>query len=112
MGGELEILPRSRQDAQDRGLDRFFTGVPCKHGHLAARYVSTTNCVACQVEHARKNGGWQARPSKTAYLDKVRKNIEERGGEAFSTDQIASMCSLDMTLSSSMLPGLSRTVTQ
>ena len=48
-GDELETLPSSREEARGRGLDRFFSGIPCKYGHLAPRYVSTTNCVACQA---------------------------------------------------------------
>ena len=51
---DLSSLPRSRAEAQNLGLERFFTGVPCIHGHVAARYVSTTNCVPCQVERAPK----------------------------------------------------------
>lgn len=31
------ILPSSRAEATERGLDRFFTGVPCVHGHAAPR---------------------------------------------------------------------------
>jgi hypothetical protein len=82
-------LPKSRDEARKRGLDRFYTGVPCRHGHLAARYVSTTNCVACQVEHARRNGGWQARPSKAAFLEECRQKIEQRRGALLSTEYVA-----------------------
>lgn len=79
-------LPKSREEARARGLDRFFTGSPCKHGHVAPRYVSTTNCVACQVEHARRNGGWQARPSSAVYLDEAQKRINQRGGVLLSPE--------------------------
>ena len=82
---DLSTLPRSREEARARGFDRFYTGVPCKHGHLAARYVSTTNCAACQVEHARKNGGWGARPSREQFFAQARELIEARGGALIST---------------------------
>ena len=75
---DLATLPRSREEARARGFDRFYTGVPCKHGHLAARYVSTTNCAACQVEHARRNGGWGARPSKQEYFTQARDLVAVR----------------------------------
>lgn len=30
------------------GLDQYYTGKPCKHGHLANRYVSNNECVECR----------------------------------------------------------------
>jgi hypothetical protein len=73
---EYTKLPKSREEAKARGLDRYFTGVPCKHGHIAPRYVSTNNCLPCQAEHARRRRGWQARPSSETYLEIVRKIVE------------------------------------
>src|SRR5262245_45919538 len=93
-GDELEMLPSSRGEARGRGLDRFFSGISCKYGHLAPRYVSTTNCVACQAEHARRYRGWQARPSKATYLDQARKRIEQRGGVLLSTKYVSAKMSL------------------
>jgi 5-methylcytosine-specific restriction endonuclease McrA len=37
----------SRIEAKRRGLKYFFTGKPCKHGHVYARYSSTGICVEC-----------------------------------------------------------------
>jgi hypothetical protein len=37
----------SRNDAQARGLRKFFTGKPCKNGHIAERYVQNGTCVQC-----------------------------------------------------------------
>lgn len=37
----------SRQAAHAAGLLRFYTGVPCKRGHTAERYVSTGGCIMC-----------------------------------------------------------------
>lgn len=39
--------PISRSDALHQGLRYFFTGVPCKRGHVTRRYVSTGNCIGC-----------------------------------------------------------------
>lgn len=33
--------------------DTYFTGKPCKRGHLAPRFVSTRNCVECNRERGR-----------------------------------------------------------
>lgn len=44
----------SREAARQAGLRRFFTNVPCIHGHVAERYVSTGQCAECQRLHRRK----------------------------------------------------------
>lgn len=43
-----------RGRARDAGLLRYFTGVPCKNGHVAERLTSTGQCFAC-------NRMWQKR---------------------------------------------------
>jgi hypothetical protein len=84
--GRFHPLPASRKEARRIGADRFFTGIPCKHGHVAPRYTSTKNCVACQVEHARRRGGWRARPSKNDFLRLAREIVERRGGTLLSKE--------------------------
>lgn len=37
----------SRKDAHLAGLRRFFTGIPCKNGHVAERYVGNGACIGC-----------------------------------------------------------------
>lgn len=37
----------SRLEAAKLGLKKFYTGKPCRHGHMAERYVSTQACLAC-----------------------------------------------------------------
>jgi hypothetical protein len=91
---QFETLPRSREDARSRGLDRFFSGIPCKRGHLSPPYVSTTNCVACQREHARQYGGWQARPSSAEYLEAARERIKQGGGLLLSTVYVSARTKL------------------
>lgn len=41
-----EIIGRA--DALARGLKRYFTGKPCKRGHVAERAICSKNCVECQ----------------------------------------------------------------
>ena len=43
----------TREAAMAAGLKRFFTGEPCKHGHVDERYVNYSGCVACHVVRAR-----------------------------------------------------------
>jgi hypothetical protein len=44
-GASMEII--SRDEARAQGLKRFFTGKPCKRGHLAERFVVDAKCVEC-----------------------------------------------------------------
>jgi hypothetical protein len=43
-----------RAEAATSGLSRFYTGVPCRAGHRAERYVSNRQCVACNAAKARQ----------------------------------------------------------
>ena len=49
----------SRQDAIDKKLTRYFTGEPCKHGHVAERLLSNRTCIDCQLPRKRE---WNHRP--------------------------------------------------
>lgn len=48
----------SRRDAADSGRSFFYTGVPCKHGHLALRYVSNAGCLGCLTKFRAKVNPW------------------------------------------------------
>lgn len=41
-------LPFSRPEAIAQGSSYYFTGVPCKHGHIAKRYTRNGGCDECQ----------------------------------------------------------------
>lgn len=41
----MQILTRA--DAYRLGLKKFYTGHPCRNGHIAERYVSTKGCIEC-----------------------------------------------------------------
>lgn len=44
----------SRNDAREQGLTRYFTGKPCKHGHVAQRDVANATCTECKKCYDRK----------------------------------------------------------
>ena len=44
----------SKQQARAQGLTRYFTGKPCKRGHIAERMVSSRHCVVCLSLHNKK----------------------------------------------------------
>ena len=48
----MEII--SRKDAKAQGLKHYFTGKPCKHGHINIRYVSSYRCVKCCDEYNKE----------------------------------------------------------
>jgi 5-methylcytosine-specific restriction endonuclease McrA len=45
----------ARQAARAAGEPFYFTGLPCKHGHIANRRVSNKHCVACSAERDRRH---------------------------------------------------------
>ena len=42
----------SRAEAIARGLNKFFTGKPCKRGHISEKYVDNYGCVQCTAQRA------------------------------------------------------------
>lgn len=43
---DIKII--TRKEAKLLGLRRYFTGLPCKHGHIAQREISNGCCVECK----------------------------------------------------------------
>lgn len=48
----MEIV--TRKEAQERELVRYFTGRPCKHGHIAERLTVGRYCNQCNIERSGK----------------------------------------------------------
>jgi hypothetical protein len=48
----------SRESAKSLGLKRYFTGKPCKYGHMSERLVSDKKCVTCKKVHL---ADWKSR---------------------------------------------------
>jgi hypothetical protein len=46
MGKQMDSLPKTRKEAQATGASHYFTGEPCKHGHIAPRKTKGA-CVEC-----------------------------------------------------------------
>ena len=49
----------SRQEAIDNKLTRYFTGKPCKYGHIAERQLSNRTCIDCLLPKKRE---WSNKP--------------------------------------------------
>ncbi len=41
----------TREKAKAEGMTKYFTGKPCKFGHLSERYTSNTRCITCAREY-------------------------------------------------------------
>lgn len=51
------MLVVSAREAFDAGLTRYFSGKPCKHGHIAERMISNGSCAEClKVRRVAKGG--------------------------------------------------------
>jgi 5-methylcytosine-specific restriction endonuclease McrA len=48
------MTPRSAKEARQLGLTKYYTGEPCRHGHVEWRQVSNNSCMACQRAAARR----------------------------------------------------------
>lgn len=56
----MEIITRA--EAKARGLGRYFTGKPCKHGHVAERVTANGSCWPCSAARAKSHRpGWAAK---------------------------------------------------
>ena len=46
----------TRKEALELGLSKYYTGKPCKHGHLSERYTKSGACVECQAKITKEYG--------------------------------------------------------
>jgi hypothetical protein len=70
----MEVITRAQ--AKARGLKRYFTGQPCKYGHIAERRTASFGCIAClnpkallrQKRYYEENREEILRALRTAYV--------------------------------------------
>lgn len=85
----------SRKEAREQGLTRYFTGKPCKNGHLEEKNTHTGICYGCSRANQRKyfktDKGKEAlkRASKSDALKKAQAKyrISDKGKEALRKGQ-------------------------
>ncbi|EWY41459.1 hypothetical protein N825_28565 [Skermanella stibiiresistens SB22] len=69
-GADTATLPSSRIKAQAAGQATYFTGKPCKNGHISKRY---TNTGSCQLRIQARNTAFRSEnPERTRELDRSR----------------------------------------
>jgi hypothetical protein len=84
----LDTLPRSQKEALALGSKLYYTGKPCKRGHIAPRYASAAKCVDCATEESRSRlpqiAAWKAanpervKAAEANYRERNRPIINER----------------------------------
>jgi hypothetical protein len=62
----------SRAEAKKLGLKRYFTGKPCKHGHISEYRTANYKCVACENSGERKD-----------YREQYRQDLIEKNPEYY-----------------------------
>lgn len=64
-------MPRivTHKKALERGLGHFFTGLPCKHGHIAKRQTVNRQCFDCAAMH-NKRKYWNGHAKARALINK------------------------------------------
>jgi hypothetical protein len=58
---DLSTQPRTIAEAKEQGSKTYWSGKPCKHGHHAPRWTSSSTCVVC---HKQKNNSQQAKATR------------------------------------------------
>jgi hypothetical protein len=100
---EICCLPKSLEEARSIGHNLYYTGNPCKHGHLTYRYVADracSDCVKAKVKKSSTIGGGNARrwAAKTKEQKDViyekRKAYYEKTKEARRTEKMRSHAKL------------------
>ena len=90
----MAIAVISRAEAKAQGLKRYFTGRPCKHGHIAERAVSGKCCIVCRDQRKaqwQRDNGDAARTHTRDWMRKWRErvgseHVRERLREAYRND--------------------------
>lgn len=80
----MEII--SRKEAKVKGLDRYFTGKPCKHGHTDQRTTKQATCLTCKKEEYQRNKKTY-QSSKKAYYEKNKEDILATQSEYYQNNK-------------------------
>lgn len=74
-----EIL--TKQQAKDRSLTRYYTGLPCVQGHDSERYTRNSQCIQCAKARLKKYT--KTEKGKSAQSQRSKKWYDEGGGREF-----------------------------
>lgn len=94
----MNIQIISRKEAISQGLKRYFTGEPCKRGHIAERFIWNSGCIDCdslirnkiEKTYYAKNGERirkKKKPYQDAYREKNRDKINAQKCEHYKINR-------------------------
>jgi hypothetical protein len=72
--------------AKAAGLKTYFTGHPCKHGHIAERSAATGQCETCSALRRKRRANTQ-KPYWAAYYNKHKERIRKRGAAYYQKNR-------------------------
>lgn len=76
----------SRKTAKEKGLTTYFTGKPCKHGHVDKRITASGYCMECNRQYKKTEFSKQEyRKYHNAHKDKVNARQRNWYGEVASS---------------------------
>lgn len=80
----------TKAEATQAGLARYFTGKPCRHGHLAERYTKKSTCVMCALARAeaqRKKNAEATKKYQAQYRIQNKTALRAAGRERWANDK-------------------------
>lgn len=78
-----------RKDAKASGAKRYFTGIPCKHGHISERWTGSGECYDCNLikQKAKRDANPERNLARVmAWRDKNRSAISEYNKTKYHAD--------------------------
>lgn len=65
--------PKTGKEAREKGINKYFTGIPCKFGHIAPRRAHNGQCMECGHAAVIKNRNTdKGKLAASAYYKKIR----------------------------------------
>jgi hypothetical protein len=86
--GKWQSAKNLRLAAIQQGEKFYFTGAPCKHGHIAKRRVSTSTCIECTKLH--NDNAYNKNKSNENYI-KYRRSIRKDWYDR-NPEKVKNMC--------------------
>lgn len=77
------VLPRSMSEALANGATYYFTGEPCRHGHIQPRYTKGGRCYWCARQSSAKQQGQEFTARRCKKLARAVRDVSKKNGETF-----------------------------
>ena len=82
---DQDYMPLTSTEAKRLGLSMYFTGVPCKNGHVTSRYASSAECFFCRKD---KNQSVAVKEKQAAWALKNNEKRSVAGKERYERNKV------------------------